>query len=34
MMITHDFVHKTHMRVFKTYYPPVLSDWWMDDWIR
>jgi len=32
-MITHDFVHRTHLRVFGTYYPPVLSDWWMDDWI-
>lgn len=32
-MITHDFVHKTHLRIFDTYYPPVLSDWWMDDWI-
>ena len=32
-MITHDFVHKTHLRIFETYYPPVLSDWWMDDWI-
>jgi hypothetical protein len=32
-MITHDFVHKTHLRIFATYYPPVLSDWWMDDWI-
>ena len=32
-MITHDFVHKTHLRIFETYYPSVLSDWWMDDWI-
>mmetsp|Transcript_43083 Transcript_43083/g.136099 ORF Transcript_43083/g.136099 Transcript_43083/m.136099 type:complete len:535 (-) Transcript_43083:1971-3575(-) len=32
-MLTHDFVHRTHMRIFETYYPPVLSDWWMDDWI-
>ena len=32
-MITHDFVHRTHLRIFETYYPPVLSDWWMDDWI-
>lgn len=32
-MITHDFVHKTHLRIFPTYYPAVLSDWWMDDWI-
>merc|ERR1740138_663789 len=31
--MTHDMVHRTHLRVFRFYYPPVLSDWWMDDWI-
>jgi len=32
-ILTHDFVHKTHMQVFEmNYYPPVLVDWWMDDW--
>ena len=25
LMITHDFVHKTHLRIFETYYPPILS---------
>ena len=33
-ILTHDFVHKTHMEIFDmNYYPPDLADWWMDDWI-
>jgi len=32
-IITHDFVHRTHLAIFDYYYPPILSDWWMDDWI-
>ncbi|EKX32560.1 hypothetical protein GUITHDRAFT_46116, partial [Guillardia theta CCMP2712] len=32
-ILTHDFVHRTHSYIFQTYYPVVLSDWWMDDWI-
>jgi hypothetical protein len=33
-ILTHDFVHRTHMEVFSmNYYPPELVDWWMDDWI-
>jgi hypothetical protein len=32
-ILTHDFVHKTHAYVFGVHYPPVLMDWWMDDWI-
>ena len=32
-IITHDLVHRTHLEIFDYYYPPVLSDWWMDDWI-
>jgi hypothetical protein len=33
-ILTHDFVHRTHMEVFEmNYYPPQLVDWWMDDWI-
>jgi len=32
-ILTHDFVHKTHAYIFSTHYPPVLMDWWMDDWI-
>jgi len=32
-ILTHDFVHRTHLYIFRTYYPPVFTDWWMDDWI-
>ena len=31
--LTHDFVHRTHVEIFGDYYPPSLSDWWMDNWI-
>ena len=30
---TLDVVHRTHLEIFDYYYPPILSDWWMDDWI-
>lgn len=33
-ILTHDFTHRTHMEIFDgEYYPPQLTDWWMDDWI-
>jgi hypothetical protein len=33
-ILTHDFVARKHMEVFEmNYYPPELTDWWMDDWI-
>jgi hypothetical protein len=33
-ILTHDFVHRVHMEIFEmNYYPPQLTDWWMDDWI-
>jgi len=33
-ILTHDFCHRTHMEVFDmNYYPPELTDWWMDNWI-
>ena len=32
-ILTHDFVHKTHAYIFSVHYPPLLMDWWMDDWI-
>ena len=33
-ILTHDFVHRTHMEVFEmNYYPPEFTDWWCDDWI-
>eukprot|EP00327_Prymnesium_parvum_P012789 CAMPEP_0184397316 /NCGR_PEP_ID=MMETSP0007-20130409/59236_1 /TAXON_ID=97485 /ORGANISM="Prymnesium parvum, Strain Texoma1" /LENGTH=107 /DNA_ID=CAMNT_0026750683 /DNA_START=32 /DNA_END=355 /DNA_ORIENTATION=+ len=31
--MTHDLVHRTHLHIFEHYYPPIFSDWWMDDWI-
>jgi len=33
MILTHDIVSATHLQIFPTYYPPVFTDWWMDDWI-
>jgi hypothetical protein len=32
-ILTHDFVHRSHLDIFQTHYPPVLTAWWMDDWI-
>lgn len=33
-ILTHDFVARQHMDIFEmNYYPPQLTDWWMDDWI-
>ena len=33
-IFTHDFTHRTHLEIFNgTYYPPELTDWWLDDWI-
>lgn len=33
-ILTHDFVARVHMEIFEmNYYPPELTDWWMDDWI-
>ncbi|KAJ1627432.1 hypothetical protein T492DRAFT_1024879 [Pavlovales sp. CCMP2436] len=32
-ILTHDFVHRTHLEIHRTYYPPVFTDWYMDDWI-
>lgn len=32
-IFTHDFTHRTHLDIFKTYYPSSLTDWWLDDWI-
>jgi hypothetical protein len=32
-IMTHDFVHRTHMEIFYPhYYPPELVDWYMDRW--
>ena len=32
-ILTHDFVHRSHLDIFGHHYPPVLTDWWLDDWI-
>jgi hypothetical protein len=32
-ILTHDFVHRTHIDIFGTHYPAELTDWWLDDWI-
>lgn len=32
-ILTHDFVHRTHLEIFDFYYPPVFVDWYMDDWV-
>ncbi|MDP1603027.1 MAG: hypothetical protein Q8M03_07150, partial [Legionella sp.] len=32
-ILTHDFVHSTHIDIFGYYYPVQLTDWWLDDWI-
>ena len=34
VILTHDFVHRTHMDIMQLdYYPVELPDWWMDNWI-
>jgi len=33
LILTHDFVHKTHLKLFGFHYPHELTDWWLDDWI-
>jgi hypothetical protein len=34
VILTHDFVHRTHMDIMKQdYYPVELPDWWMDNWM-
>lgn len=32
-ILTHDMVHRTHLDIFDFYYPPLFTDWWLDDWI-
>jgi hypothetical protein len=32
-ILTHDFVHRSHLDLFRTHYPPELTDWWLDNWI-
>ena len=32
-IMTHDMVHRTHLKIFPHYYPDVFSAWYVDDWI-
>jgi hypothetical protein len=32
-ILVFDFVHRTHIYLFGTYYPTQLNNWWIDDWI-
>ncbi|CAM9677259.1 unnamed protein product, partial [Choristocarpus tenellus] len=33
-ILVHDFTHRLHMDIFEgQYYPAVLTDWYIDDWI-
>lgn len=32
-ILTHDFVHRTHLEIFDNYYPDEFDNWWIDDWI-
>lgn len=32
-IMTHDLTHRTHLDIFRHYYPEVLTDWGLDDWI-
>ena len=32
-IFTHDMVHRTHLKIFKTYYPAEFKNWFTDDWI-
>lgn len=33
LILTYDFVHRTHLEVFGFYYPRVFTDWYADDWV-
>uniref|UniRef100_A0A6T8KKK3 Glycosyl transferase 64 domain-containing protein n=1 Tax=Hemiselmis andersenii TaxID=464988 RepID=A0A6T8KKK3_HEMAN len=32
-IMAHDMTHRTHLQIFETYYPPIFSAWYIDDWI-
>lgn len=32
-LLTQSFVHKTHLEIFTTYYPKIIENWYIDDWI-
>ena len=33
VILTYDFVHRTHVNIFGFYYPRFFSTWWADDWV-
>ncbi|KAK2169975.1 hypothetical protein LSH36_5g04040 [Paralvinella palmiformis] len=33
VILTYDFVHRTHIDIFGFYYPRFFSTWWADDWV-
>lgn len=32
-ILTHAFVHRTHINIFGSFFPPSFKNWWSDDWI-
>jgi hypothetical protein len=32
-ILTQSFVHKSHLKIFKTYFPVEIINWYIDDWI-
>lgn len=32
-ILTHDFVHRSHLDLFGAHHPEELADWWRDDWV-
>lgn len=33
VILTYDFVHRTHIDVFGYYYPRIFTDWFADNWM-
>ena len=33
LVMTQDMTHRTHFKIFNYYYPPVLENYYLDDWI-
>jgi hypothetical protein len=33
VILTYDFVHRTHINIFGFYYPRFFTTWWADDWV-
>ena len=32
-ILTHSLVHRSHLDIFKFYFPPIFDNWYQDDWI-